>query len=277
MEPVRIETFEDFLRVLREHPEWLDELRRLILTEELLRLPLRFEALQARIEALEARFEAFQQEMYAFRDEMYAFRDEMYAFREEMYAFRDEMYAFRDEMHAFRDEMYAFREEITTEVRALRKDVDRLDSQMQSVLNDLARLKGSDREHFYRFRAPSLFGRFMRNVQLTDMNQLYDRLYTLYPIGSREIEEIAAADLIVEGVGRQSGVSKVVVLEASWKVDRNDVERARRRADILRAAGYNAVPAVGGAEIMDDALQLAIEQDVLVMVDGMLHNAEVAS
>ncbi|MCS7066511.1 MAG: hypothetical protein NZL85_09630, partial [Fimbriimonadales bacterium] len=73
MEPVRIETFEDFLRVLREHPEWLDEIRRLILTEELLRLPLRFEALQARIEALEARFEAFQQEMYAFRDEMYAF------------------------------------------------------------------------------------------------------------------------------------------------------------------------------------------------------------
>ncbi|MCS7065189.1 MAG: hypothetical protein NZL85_02815 [Fimbriimonadales bacterium] len=242
MASVRIETFEDILRVLREHPEWLDEIRRLILTEELLRLPLRFDALQARIEALEARFTAFQQEM-----------------------------------HAFREEMYAFREEITAEVRALRTDVNRLDAQMQSVLNDLARLKGSDREHFYRFRAPSLFGRFMRNVQLTDMNQLYDRLYTLYPIGSREIEEIAAVDLIVEGVGRQSGVSKVVVLEASWKVDRNDVERALRRADILRAAGYNAVPAVGGAEIMDDALQLAIEQEVLVMVDGMLRNAEVAS
>ncbi len=256
MAPIQVETFEDIVRVLREHPEWLEEVRRLILTEELLRLPVRFDNIEQRFDNLERRFDTFQQEMYEFRDEMYEFRNEMYEFR---------------------NEMYEFRSEITEEVRTLREDVDRLDAQMRSVLNDLARLKGSDREHYYRSRAVSLFGRYMKNVRLTDMNRLYDHLFTIYESGDMEIAEIAVADLIVEGVGRDSGVPKVVVLEASWKVDRNDVERAIRRAEILQHAGYHAVPAVGGAEIMDDALELALEQGVLVLADGMVYNAQAAS
>jgi hypothetical protein len=41
-EEYKIKTFEDIIRALRDHPEWLEELRRIILTEELLRLPQRF-------------------------------------------------------------------------------------------------------------------------------------------------------------------------------------------------------------------------------------------
>ena len=39
----KIETFEDLIKALRERPEWLEELRRLILTEELLALPQKFQ------------------------------------------------------------------------------------------------------------------------------------------------------------------------------------------------------------------------------------------
>ncbi len=39
----KIETFDDILRALRERPEWLEELRRLILTGELIALPQKFE------------------------------------------------------------------------------------------------------------------------------------------------------------------------------------------------------------------------------------------
>lgn len=35
----RIETFQDLVKVLKTHPEWLEELRQLILTTELLELP----------------------------------------------------------------------------------------------------------------------------------------------------------------------------------------------------------------------------------------------
>ncbi|MGB9822660.1 hypothetical protein [Thermodesulfovibrio sp.] len=39
----RIETFHDLVRVLKTHPEWLEELRQLILTTELIELPKKFE------------------------------------------------------------------------------------------------------------------------------------------------------------------------------------------------------------------------------------------
>ena len=39
-----INSKEDFLRALRENPEWKDAVRALILGEELLRLPVRFDA-----------------------------------------------------------------------------------------------------------------------------------------------------------------------------------------------------------------------------------------
>ena len=37
-----VKTFGDILRVLKDHPEWLEELRKLILTYELLELPKKF-------------------------------------------------------------------------------------------------------------------------------------------------------------------------------------------------------------------------------------------
>lgn len=241
------------MRVLREHPEWLEEVRRLILTEELLRLPARFDAfvqesrefqnsITARVDTLEQRFDDFVQEMREFKQEMYEFRDR-----------------------------------ITEEVRVLRQDVNRLDGQMQMVINDLARLKGSDRENFYRSRAASIFGRLLRSVRLTDTNRLFDQIAERFPGDRNKMNEIGLADLIVEGTGRESGVPKMVVLEASWTVDQSDVERAVRCAEILRQLGYNAVPAVGGEEIREDALQMTLEQGVLAIVNGTFYNEAVAS
>ena len=39
----KIDTFQDLIRILKSHPEWLEELRQLILTTELLELPKKFE------------------------------------------------------------------------------------------------------------------------------------------------------------------------------------------------------------------------------------------
>jgi hypothetical protein len=64
-----VEDFHDLLRLLEERPEWRVEIRRVVLTEDLLRLPeelararqqteQRFQELAARIDALAARIEA---------------------------------------------------------------------------------------------------------------------------------------------------------------------------------------------------------------------------
>jgi len=56
-EEYKIKTFEDIIRALRDHPEWLEELRKIILTEELLRLPQRFKRfLQEELQTFKGRW-----------------------------------------------------------------------------------------------------------------------------------------------------------------------------------------------------------------------------
>lgn len=63
MVAVRIERFEDVLRALRENPEWLEELRVLILTEELLALPARFTGLEQRMSVMDERQDRMERRM----------------------------------------------------------------------------------------------------------------------------------------------------------------------------------------------------------------------
>ena len=48
--PFTVEEFRDLVRILEEKPEWRAELRRLVLTEELLSLPEQVAALRAETE-----------------------------------------------------------------------------------------------------------------------------------------------------------------------------------------------------------------------------------
>jgi hypothetical protein len=50
MKEYRISSFADLMRALRENPEWLEELRRMVLTQELLELPKKFEEFRHRVE-----------------------------------------------------------------------------------------------------------------------------------------------------------------------------------------------------------------------------------
>ncbi|MGC8779758.1 MAG: hypothetical protein ACP5UQ_02740, partial [Anaerolineae bacterium] len=59
-----------------------------------------------------------------------------------------------------------------------------------------------------------------------------------------------------------------LAIEVSAVVDRNDVERARRRAVLLRKAGMAAIPVAAGEEITDGARQLARGENVVLLQDG---------
>jgi hypothetical protein len=67
-------------------------------------------------------------------------------------------------------------------------------------------------------------------------------------ISDRDYQEALAADLLWGGQIRASRQPIVLVLEASWTVGSIDVERAARRATILRQAGLRALPVAAGQE-----------------------------
>jgi len=61
-----------------------------------------------------------------------------------------------------------------------------------------------------------------------------------------------------------------VVLEVSATVDRGDVERAQRRAALLRQARYPAVAVAGGREVTAGARQVAGDVGVALLLDGRI-------
>jgi predicted CoA-binding protein len=59
-----------------------------------------------------------------------------------------------------------------------------------------------------------------------------------------------------------------LTIEVSVVVDRKDVERTYRRADLLRRVGYKVIPVVAGEEATLGAEAEARSQSVVMLQDG---------
>ncbi len=87
-------------------------------------------------------------------------------------------------------------------------------------------------------------------------------------ISEDEFAQVLAADLLWGGKNRQDDKEVVVVLEASWRAEIPDVERAHQRAATLRRLGLFALPVVAGSEWDEDALSLANSLAVVTASNG---------
>ncbi len=67
---MQITTFDDIVRALRERPEWRDEMRRLIFTDELLLLPQKFEHfVEKEFKPLAAHVDKLTVDMYVLKED----------------------------------------------------------------------------------------------------------------------------------------------------------------------------------------------------------------
>jgi len=148
-------------------------------------------------------------------------------------------------------------QELTAQVRRVVEVQEQLARDIHEIKkwqSDLdGRLRGDELEKDVRRRARSIFagGRGGHTDSPPVRRQLKRWLRTLN--GDDAILESEAdpqaADLIwIKG-------DKVIVVEVSVKVDRNDVNRAYERANTLRRAGVDAVPVVIGEEWTSDTVK----------------------
>jgi hypothetical protein len=121
----------------------------------------------------------------------------------------------------------------------------------------------------YRDKAPAYFGRILRRARAVSFQELEDDLEKL---PDYERNDLLLLDLLVRGQARtQPDAPEVwLAIEVSAVVDRNDVDRAQRRAAILRRAGYVAVPAVAGEETTKGGEATARAANVLLIQNGTL-------
>ena len=158
------------------------------------------------------------------------------------------------------------------DVGVLKQDVGVLKQDVGVLKRDSATLKGRSLEQTYVNKAAAIFGRYLRNGR-TAANLVADQLYAALSdekVSDAEVEQVLASDLLWIGEERQTKTQLVLVMEASWLAEANDVEHALKRAAVLERIGLHALPVVGGEEWTQDATTLARTHNVVMTMNGYI-------
>ena len=228
-----INTMEDLIQVLDEHPEWLEALRARLLTRELLDLP--------------HNFAMFVAEMREFQSEMREFQSEMREFKAEMREFKAQM----DRFVAATDKRFD-----AVEIR-----LDSHDAMLKSITDDLGQLKGAHARSAALVDAAiiarDLGLRRKKNLTREDLLDLIDAVGTAdIPLG--DLRSFRVADLIMEARAEDGEICYVAV-EISYTAKGRDTRRAIRNAEFMtRFTGKRSFAVVSGLH-RDDRIQDSIE------------------
>jgi chromosome segregation ATPase len=151
---------------------------------------------------------------------------------------------------------------------ALSEDVRILTQRVDRIETTLGRVVGEGVERRYRERAGTYLAKVLQKIRVVPLDTIMDDLEKA--LDAEEIDDLLSLDLLINGKVRQRAERPEVWIacEASSTIERGDVTRARRRADLLRKAGYPALAAVAGEQIDDRVLTLAQNENVLVLRDG---------
>ncbi|WPM32352.1 hypothetical protein IAE16_01430 [Hydrogenobacter sp. T-2] len=209
----QIRNFYDLLQALREHPEWLEELRTLILTADLIELPKKFDRfVKERFEPLEEKVAKIQEDVEAVKQT-------------------------------------TARTEKRVEV--LEKDVAWLKKEVKSLKVDVASLKGDNLERKVREKAPAYFGRFFRKIKVIDIQQWAEKLDDAEEQGlitPEEREKALNLDILLRA--KKGEKEFLLAVEVSYTVDEKDALRALERANIFyKLYQIETIPVVIGVEI----------------------------
>ena len=301
-------TWEDLLRVLEERPEWLERVRQVVLTRELLSLP---EAIRELVEAhrrgeerltrVEAaiqglaeaqwqseerlvRLEATIQELVeAHRrgEERLARLEatvqelvEVQRQHEERLASVEERLASAEDrlarLEATVQELVGALKEVSAQVHELAQAVFRLTQTVSRLEGTVGDIKGRLLEMAYRDKPYAYFGRLLRSIRVVPFTEIEDLLEK--SLSREEVDDLFQLDLLLRGRLRDHPERPEVWLavEVSSVVDKWDVERARERAALLRKAGLRVVPVAAGLQALAEAAHKAEVEGVTLVTDGSI-------
>jgi TolA-binding protein len=257
--PFELRDFQDLIRLLRDHPEWREELRALLLTQELLTLPALVRGLAETVAQLTVWLDQLTETVARLAEGQERLSEGQQRLSETV-----------AQLTVRLDQLTVRLDQLTETVARLAEGQERLSEGQQRFEVQMGEMRGWFLEQHYRTHAAAYFGRFLRQVQVAHIGRLADALKERLEEG--EVGEVLLADLILTGrLSQPAGPLAIwVVLEVSATVDRRDVERAQRRAGLLRQARYPAVGIAAGTEATAGARRAASEVGVALLLDGRI-------
>ena len=273
--------FHDFVRILERRPDWREELRRLILTDELLKLPQvvrelveaqrrteeELKTLTARVDSLTRRVDSLAAQMEALTSRVDSLTQRVDSLTAQMEVLTARVNSLTQRV----DSLAAQMEALTARVDSLTEAQVKTEETLRRLGIDVAELKGDSLERKYREKAPAYFGPLLRRAKSLSADELWDIVDRGIEEGvltSEEAREVLDTDIVVRGRRWKDGKEEFLVVEVSWGVGVTDVERAVRRAELLRRLGLEVRAVVAGRGITSEAEGLAAEKGVERVIDG---------
>ena len=145
----------------------------------------------------------------------------------------------------------------------------------KEIRQDFLDLLGLLKKRECRYRAAAIFGLLLAPGQ-DATQEVIRRLRAAQQanrVSAEEFQSVLDADLLWSGKLWDTGEEVILVLEVSWKVHENDVERAVQRAEVLRRAGLKALPVTAGEEWPQQVEALALRERVVVTRNGQVDDA----
>jgi hypothetical protein len=241
--PFTVEEFRDLIRLLGEKPEWRAELRRWVLSDELLSLPEQVASLRAETER--------------------RFQDLIEAQKR-----IEEQIATLTEAQKQTEKQITL---LTEAQRQTDKQVAELVQTVRALVVDVGFLKGEVLENRYRTKGYAYFGRIVRRAHVLssdELTSLFEDARERGILSEAEVDQLTAVDVVVRGRRKEDGTEVYLVVEVSWGVGPTDVERAVQRASLLAKVGTPAIPVVVGEWVTTEADQLAQDKHVWKVTDG---------
>lgn len=262
-----VQDFHDLVELLQQQPDWRAELRRLVLSEELLTLPQLVRQLADSQQRVEQRLGRLEQ---AVAELVEAQR------RTEQRVDRLEQ-AVADLADAQRRTEQRVAELHEAQTRTEQRVAELYEAQTQTerrlgrIEIDHGNFKGILLEERHR-RRPFVFFRWMiRKAEVLQERELEELLAASVAGGTlsqEQADDVMLADVVVQGRLNTDRSEVYLVVEVSWGVGTSDVERAVRRAELLAQVGVATMPVVSGNGITPEAVDRCREMQVWQLIDG---------
>jgi predicted nuclease with TOPRIM domain len=165
-------------------------------------------------------------------------------------------------------------EELAEAQKRTEEHLQRLDETVRRHEIRLDRLDGRSFELELSSKTDAYFGVLMRRPRVVRVSDLVEVLESR--LTEEEIDDLMLLDLLVSGrlKGDAQAREAYAAVEVSLTVDDHDLDRAQRRAALLRKAGLPAVALAAGLQAHPALVQRADQGGVGVLVEHALHNRD---
>lgn len=235
-----INTIEDLVQVLDEHPAWLEALRARLLTRDLVELPETLARLAARLD----RFAETTNERFDQTDGRLDAMDRRF-----------------DGIDGRLDGMDQRLDKVEHRLDGVEGRLETVESGLNALRNDVAPLKAAHARNAAVENATTIARNLgLRRIRTLTQDDLWDLTDSIHAsdVPSNELESFRRADLIMEATD-EAGESSYIAVEISFTVNGRDTDRAIRNAAFLtKWAGRPARAAVAGFR-RDNRIQSRIE------------------